>query len=490
MAIEAFGLATSTTGAVQQSIRITASSAPSALYLRWHTLEATGTIKAFDIAISCRRVKRGGRGVSEPGYGDWSDWYYEQVAIADCHPTADTTGYSYYHTLDINGLYKGEGLSGGFAFASRVNDQMDFQLKIKAIYEDAWATAYNAGVNYSPVTYANAYIGYIPTYTVSSASFDGTGNLKIVFSRPDWTRTDDSICITSYKSFAKEYVVNKQTLYPIGDGTITLPRENVSRAFKAGIAYISFTVYASYKPQQYALASVASAKVKIVDLSVSSTPTVSLNVRNKTQIIVSIGDTGDQSITSTRYNIHMVGYDDVVDNRFVTSHSAIFYFAPFDTDLTFQVQGFSSDGTAQSAIVEQTINMPAPAPIVINSISTDGKYTYGTPSGFNLRYDATSKRQVDRDVNVVKLAGRSRSSVYFGTGAEVTDTLTGKLIDQAGIELNVPDTVETFVTESTIIMLRKSGGYRHRGVLTKASTTRGPVSPVIDVQLTFEEVDD
>lgn len=488
MAIENFGISTTTSGTVPAyaSIKITADNTPSAVYILWHTLEATGTIKAFDLAVSCRRVKRGGRGVSEPQYGDWSDWYYEQIAISACNPTADETGFNYHHTLDINGLYAGEGLSGGFNFASRVNDQMDFQLKIKAIYEDDYAAKYNAGVNYSPVTYAVNYLAYVPTYSVASASFDGTGDLKITFARPNWTRTDDTVSISSVKIGGVESL-GKKAAFTVGAGVVTIPRAYASCLFKAGTAYITFTVYASYKPREFALFTGVST-VTIADLSISSTPKVSVSAIG-TQLVVNVADYADKQVKSAKWVVRLMGYSDEGDTQTLSAvGSAVFWFAPLDILLIVQVQGFSADGTAKSTIVQKSITIPCPASAVFNTISEDGKFAYGNPEGFNLFYGASSKRQMARDTNVVKLAGRERASAYFGSGAEVTEALSGNLIDLKGLEKGTAATLETIATTGTVLMLRKAGGYRHKVVLTKAVVSRGCVSPVLDVQLTIQEV--
>lgn len=486
MAIENFGIATSTTGAVQDSIRVTADSAPSALYIRWHTIEAVGTIKAFDIAVSCRRVKRGGRGVSEPQYGDWSDWYYEQVAIASCNPSQDSTGYSYYHTFDINGMYAAEGLSGGFGFANRVNDQMDFQLKIKAIYEDAWAAAYNGGVNYSAVTFGYFWLGYVPTYSVASASFDGTGDLKITFSRPNWTRTDDVVCISNVEIGGIESLGKKAT-FTVGAGVIKIPSSYASRLFKAGTASITFAVYATYKPREFSLFS-GTAGVTIADLSVSSTPKVSVTV-DGTRLYVGVSDYADKPVKSAKWIVRLLNYSADGDTQVLSKTGGVyFYFPPLGTLISVQVQGFSADGTAKSAIFQKSITIPCPATAVFNTISEDGKFAYGNPEGFNLYYGASSKRQITRDINVIKLAGRERASAYFGAGAEVTETLSGNLIDLKGLENGVAATLEKIAANGTVLMLRKANGYRHKVVLTKVVVSRGCVSPVLDVQLTVQEV--
>ena len=107
----------------------------------------------------------------------------------------------------------------------------------------------------------------------------------------------------------------------------------------------------------------------------------------------------------------------------------------------------------------------------------------------NVFYGTVGKRSGSRDVNVVKLAGRNRSSAYFGTGASVSEMVQGKLIDQAGIELDAPEALEKLATTGKVVMVRKPGGYRHRCVITKFTAQRGCVSPVVDVQLSLTEVD-
>ena len=107
----------------------------------------------------------------------------------------------------------------------------------------------------------------------------------------------------------------------------------------------------------------------------------------------------------------------------------------------------------------------------------------------NIFYGTVGKRSGSRDVNVVKLAGRNRSSAYFGAGAIVSEMVQGKMIDKDGIELGAPEKLEKLATTGKVVMVRKPGGYRHRCVITKFTAQRGCISPVVDVQLSLTEVD-
>lgn len=479
MAIEAFGLATTARGAATESIRVTAADAPADVYLRWHTLYATGVITHFDLAISVRRVKKGGGGVSEPQYGDWSDWYYERVAIASCNPQQDDAGYNYCHTLNLAGMYSKEGLSGGFAFESRANDEMDIQLKVKAVYDTTWANTWNGGVTVSEVTYSEAWIGWIPTYSVSAASFNSTHNLQLTFSRPNWARTDDIVSITSVVQNGVQIKGSKKTEAAVKNGVVTIPARLLTRNVQAGSVTVNGTVYASYKDRDHALTTFSST-VTVADLSVSSTPSISL-ARSGTRLKVTIADTGDTSVKSTSWRVKLRGGDDETDTVEGADKTVYIPFPPYDKALTVECRGLASN--AQSRLVTASITIPS---------SNDGTTITSVDDASLeavLYYGATSKRQANREANVVKLAGRSRESAYFGQGAEVSETILAKIIEVEGVELGMTETLERLATEATAVMVRRPGGYRSRCALTKCSVQRGCVSPVRDVQVTLVEVD-
>lgn len=490
MAIEAFGLATTSTGSATSSIKIESGcTAPLDVYMRWHTMQGTGVIKAFDLAVSVRRVLKsngtsagGAGGVSDTQYGDWSDWYYEQVPIAQCTPVEDSTGYNYAHTLNLAGMYAKEGLSNnGFNFATRKNDEMHFQLKIKAIYETNWANAWNNGETVSPVTYAEAWIGWIPQYTIASASFDSTGDLTVKFNRPNWLRTDDTWTLTNLVNDGYVVLKNKSVSGFVGNGTIKIPRGSFSHALNSGVSVFSFAINASYKSKGYELTT-CDGNANVADLSKSSTPIVTVQQFAKS-LGVTVRGSSDQSVMSTTFDIKLRGYDDTFDwFGGVKAGTYTFEFPPFDTPFYIDVRGHGPN--SQSALVSKgPYTIPsAKLGTVIQDIDNPSNAT-------NVFYGTVGKRSGSRDVNVVKLAGRNRSSAYFGTGASVSEMVQGKLIDQAGIELDAPEALEKLATTGKVVMVRKPGGYRHRCVITKFTAQRGCVSPVVEVQLSLTEVD-
>lgn len=490
MAIEAFGLAETSTGAATSSIKIlSGGSAPVDVYMRWHTMQGAGVIKAFDLAVSVRRVLKsngtsasGAGGVSDTQYGDWSDWYYEQVPIDQCTPTADSTGYNYAHTLNLAGMYAAEGLSNnGFNFASRQNDEMHFQLKIKAIYDPTWANAWNNGETVSPVTYAEAWIGWIPQYTIASASFDSTGDLTVKFNRPNWLRTDDTWTLTNLVNDGYVVLKNKTVSGVVGNGTIKIPRGSFSHALNAGASVFSFKINASYKSKGYELTT-CDGYANVADLSKSSTPTVTVQQFDKS-LGVTVRGSSDQAVMSTTFDIKLRGYDDKFDwFGGVKAGTYTLEFPPFDTPFYIDVRGHGPN--SQSAIVSK-----GPYTIPGDKLGTVIQDIDNPSNATNIFYGTVGKRSGSRDVNVVKLAGRSRSSAYFGAGASVSEMVQGKLIDKGGIELGAPEKLEKLATTGKVVMVRKPGGYRHRCVITKFTAQRGCVSPVVDVQLSLTEVD-
>ena len=488
MAIEAFGLATTSTGAATSSIKIeSGGSTPADVYMRWHTMQGAGVIKAFDLAVSVRRVYRSrgasttsaGGGVSDTQYGDWSDWYYEQVPIAQCMPVNDSTGYNYAHTLNLGGMYAKEGLANAFSFNARTNDEVHFQLKVKAVYETTWANAWNEGVTVSPVSYAEAWIGWIPKYTVSAASFDLTGDITLTFNRPYWQRTDDEWVLTSLNNSGAN-ILAKKISGKVGNGTIKIPRSALTRNVAAGVASrFAFTINAAYKSKGYTLTTCTGSK-QIADLSNSSTPIVTVKTDIGAMVTVSA-----ENITpkSTKFDIKLRGYGDDAD-MFTDVNAGTHYIAypPLDTPFYIDVRGRGTN--SQSIVVSK-----GPFTISSDKIGALIQDVDNSMLGAKIYYGRVSKRSGSRDINIIKLAGRERSTAYFGTGATVSETMQGKIIDQQGIEKGRADALEELVTKGKVVMVRKPGGYRHRCVISKFTAQRGCVSPVVDVQISLTEVD-
>lgn len=488
MAIEAFGLATSMTGSATSSIKIeSGGTAPADVYMRWHTMQGAGVIKAFDLAVSVRRVYRSrgatttsaGGGVSDTQYGDWSDWYYEQVPIAQCTPVSDSTGYNYAHTLNLSGMYAKEGLANAFSFNARTNDEVHFQLKVKAIYETTWANAWNEGVTVSPVSYAEAWIGWIPKYTVSAASFDLTGDITLTFNRPYWQRTDDEWVLTSLNNSGAN-ILAKKISGKVGNGTIRIPRSALTRNVAAGVASsFKFTINAAYKSKGYTLTTCTGSK-QIADLSNSSTPIVSVNTDIGAMVTVSAEASTPKS---TKFDIKLRGYGDDAD-MFTDVNAGTYYIAypPLDTPFYIDVRGRGTN--SQSVVVSK-----GPFTISSDKLGALIQDVENGAYGAKIYYGRVSKRSGSRDINIVKLAGRERSTAYFGTGATVSETMQGKIIDQQGIERGGADALEELATKGKVVMVRKPGGYRHRCVISKFTAQRGCVSPVVDVQISLTEVD-
>ena len=403
MAIEAFGLATTSTGAATSSIKIEYGGSPPAdVYMRWHTMQGAGVIKAFDLAVSVRRVYRSrgasttsaGGGVSDTQYGDWSDWYYEQVPIAQCTPVSDSTGYNYAHTLNLAGMYAKEGLANAFSFNARTNDEVHFQLKVKAVYETTWANAWNEGVTVSPVSYAEAWIGWIPKYTVSAASFDLTGDITLTFNRPYWQRTDDEWILTSLNNSGAN-ILAKKISGKVGNGTIRIPRSALTRNVSAGVATsFAFTINAAYKSKGYTLTTCTGSK-QIADLSNSSTPIVTVKTDIGAMVTVSAEATTPKS---TKFDIKLRGYGDDAD-MFTDVNAGTHYIAypPLDTPFYIDVRGRGTN--SQSIVVSK-----GPFTISSDKLGALIQDIDNSMLGAKIYYGRVSKRSGSRDINIVKLA--------------------------------------------------------------------------------------
>lgn len=473
MAIESFGLATSSTGVAGSSIRVTASSTPSGVWLRWHTLTGVGTIKAFDLAVAYQRVQTAAKGASEPQYGGWSDWFYEQVPVAQCAPVADSTGYSWSHTLNLASLYS-KMIPHGLAYSTRDNDEVHLQLKVKAVYEQSYIDA--TGQSVSDVVYSEAWIGWIPTYSVSAASFGASGDLTLTFSRPGWTRTDDRYTFTAM-SQSGQTLLGKAS-GKVGGGTVKITAKQLRRLARAGAMSYTVRIEAAYKASGYALTT-ASGTVQVVDNSTSSTVRIALTV-DGTGVRVATSDSGDKTLRSTRATVKIRGLSEDYDTAEVTVGQAVtLRFPPLDKTLTVDCVGTASD--AHSAMSSATVTVPSNGRTYLHARDDSQK-------AFSLKYGAQWKSRIDRDVDTVKLAGRRRESAFFGTGAEVSATLTGSLIDIDGVEQGLPDIAEEVAATAGVLVVRRPGGSRGEYALEKMQATYDCVSPVVKVTASLTEV--
>lgn len=476
MAIENLGISETLSGSTLDYVLITAARTPSNVYMRWHTLTGSGTIKSFMVGVALRLVSSSAKGVSESQYTGWSEWSMQEYPISQCNPSADSAGYWWGVPVNVGGIIA-KWCPHGWAYSTRDNDEIGLQLYVYAKYEQSYIDA--TGQEVSAYSWRQVRVSWVPTYSVSAMSFGTSGDLHITFSRPGWSRTDDRYTITKLQSSTADYL-SSPISGTVGDGSIRVPSSKLARSVKAGAVYVEMKIDASFRESGWTLAT-ARASLNVADKSSCTLPMLTVTNHGDYFSVKTADSKAGGTVSTQRVFLKLRGYSEDFDSDDVQiGGNATFRFPPLDKSVVVDAVGYAGDDS-----YSKTVSVTVPT-------SSGGKsyvQLEDTPTaGFALYYGQEFKRSVSPDREVVKLAGRSKSSAYFGTGAEVSTTLSGKLIDLAGIEQGTPDVAEAVAEAGGVVVVRRPGGYRQRCSIGQLDTSRGPVSPVVDVQLSMDEV--
>lgn len=344
---------------------------------------------------------------------------------------------------------------------SRKYDELDMQFSVTA--------AYVTGVTGdTPTGTAEAWVGYCPDYTVKAASFD-LDSLTIELGRSStWLRADDRWALTSLKQSGADLKPRQGDWYGNWQ-SVTIPVKSLRRNPQSGTLDIGLRINAAYKAIGSTLAT-ATGSVTVKDLSTCNTPTVTASVSNG-HATVTVADSGDRGVAITRAIVRLRGGLDCDSVECAVPGTATLPCLPAGDSVIEVVGTDSLDSTATSRTVSVTVSNPRCTPALWDTESGDV---------FDLNLDVSWSRSAAPEATVEKLAGRERSSAWFGTGAEVTCSLGAAVV---GDDLAVGEAIDK-LQEVRHAVVRMPDGYREAVAVTDFSAERSVGYATVSFSLT------
>ena len=476
MAVTQIGLSKSQSwGSQSNGLQVRPGETLQDVYLHWHTIAdfGTGWNAKFGIALNWRGVPRGVTG-GDGGYGKWqyggngSDGlYYVEVPEGEClHRASPSGGTDWCHSFDLAGILDAV-FPDGLSFSARDYDEVQFSLTINAIYSEACAAI--EGYPNSPSSFADLYIGFVPTFVLESASVT-LENLVIDYGADGWERRDDSY---SARLTQGGKPLGSAAGRVSGVGRIVIPLSSLARTPKPSQTLsVDIEMNPSYRGISGGWASIAGS-VSVDDATKCNTPTIAASV-SEGALVVTVTDSGDRGVPITGLSVALEGGGLSCDRASASLGKAVYMYPPFDIQLTVSCTATGDESMCQT---EQTVQeIPSNLMFALTRID-DG-------SSGSLAYNVERSKSVTREMSEVKLRGHERSSVAFGDGSTVSRSLKGTLSAEDHDDADFFDSL----ADAGLVIVRYPGGDRF--VAAIGSVSISPTKSKTDVSLTMTEVED
>lgn len=473
MAVVGLGLAFQAgSSAAAGGLVIPSAQAPSDIVVVWQTSSVYPSewCASFTVAVNWRYVLRGG-----DGWSDWKNdnedasdgWWFATVPAAQCSPMALGVGTSWALSLSqLNGFLAH---IGNLAFASRSYDAVGLTIKCKANYADGTLDA--TGSPSSPVSYADASILWQPSGAVESISY-GVETVVVKYDMSGWARTDDAFTLRVLSVLGAGSLIGAPVeLMRTAPGTLELPLSALLKVPGGGDATAAIDVRPSYCATS--LATIFGG-TPFVNASVCNDPGLECVANSDGSLSVTLSDEGGQvpDVPIVAATVSIDGGTLDCDSQTISPGETAVFWPPLDVPLSVSCFAWGDDSTNQASAEVDAI--PSKAAI---SISTqDGRSA-------RFAYNVSASRSLSRECEELKLAGRDRSTVFFGEGATVTRSIGATVFEGSGEHAFVLS-----LDGARDVIVRLPDGDRFLGAVTAVSVDRGLSTD--DVSLTMTEVAD
>lgn len=417
------------------------------VYLRWATVTGTDTLASFEVSLTWRGVPKATATNPATTYGPWQ-------TVSKTLPAADMAhvkraGLHQWAVALTDIVGTSMCTSSSWAFGRRKYDELDIQASVTA--------AYVSGVTGDmPTGTTECWIGYVPDYTLKSASFD-LDALTLTLSRTaSWYRADDRWALTALD-------IDGAALTPRGGEayghweSVVIPCKSLRRTPTAGALTAALRVNAAYKPTGSTLTTV-DGSVMVADLSTCNTPLVSVQLANG-HATVTVTDSGDRGVPITRAVVRLRDGLAVDVQECAVPGTVTLPCLPAGESVIEVTGGDSKDSTSNSRTVATRVDVRRCSPALWDTETGDV---------FDLAFDIEWSRSAAPEAVVEKLAGRERSSAWYGVGGEVTASLSASVI---GDDLAVGQAIDA-LQEVRRAVVRVPDGYRHPVAVTDFSAER------------------
>lgn len=441
MAITNIVLSDNRTSASGGNKRITAAHTPSALYVKFRTIDKDSQAK-IDLAIAYEFVARGDvRGGDDYGgyvtSGGSTKWWYRQFDVSGSdvwvsERDALVPGYLWSLPLDFTSTdptSSGTSIvsaltNGDWSFANRKYDAIHLHIKVKTLYY------VGSTLTASDVSHADRYIGYIPTYTATGASLTTSG-LHVTYSSPDWDRSSDRWEVTRLRQGTRDVTSTKSKPWGqvAGAGAITIPRGAISYVPEDGTLSGEIRMNATWRPAGEEFASMSFTGLAFENNAEANTPSVTRREDADSGIVsVTVTDSGDEDVSLSTALVTLVGGGLASDSQTIPIGGTATFAPPIGEGYTISCIGFASDGTR----AKRAANVSG-GPVSVGDVGggvvisdADGEST------IHVIRDTDVSETVTPEAETVKLAGRRRPSVFYGEGGTHDMTVRGTVFVEDG----------------------------------------------------------
>ena len=422
------------------------------VFLRFSTMSGADWNSSFEIGLDWQGVAAATEARPDTSYGGWSSTKktLDLSAVAHGHARG-----RYEWAVPLSSIVDAGTFDtlGAWGFGTRRYDEIHIRLSIRSLYKQADGD----GATASPVGVGEAWVGYVPDYAVTAASFDLDG-IRLTLSRsPSWHRCDDRWALQLLSLDGRSLVGPDEVWGSVDDPVV--PRSSLRSLPASGTLAVRLRVNAAYKARGMTL-STASGTVALKDLSTCDSPKVAVAVSDG-DLVAKIEDSGDRGVPITRAVVRLRGGLSVDEVEVSVPGTATLRLAPQGA---CTVEAVGTDGKAATSVsktVTATANvLPAQAFPCLLDVETG--------EAFPLSADVEWSRRREQEMTVEKLAGRSRASSWLGHGADVTGTLAASVIGADAVAGPMAERMASIRRA----LVRMPDGYRAVCAVTGASTER------------------
>lgn len=494
MAIHSIGLSEKASESADFSKRfiVRAEDDPTALFLKWRTASGVDVNESFDIALNYRvvpKVTTEGGGIS--GWAtDWDTW--AKVRAIHCKPQYVDGGwqwsFDFAALLGMTSADKSEDgpfmdgnvdilydlfYNGGFGFADRYYDRIEFGLRVKSHYVGGDAGADETigmpgTATTSPRTDTTFVLDYVPNYAIQGVYCDSFDSVKIKYTCSDlWLRSDDRFCVESMMVFDEngengvEIAASKPwgTVSRDGDAKIvTVPMSSLSDMPLGKKVSVEVRFNPSYgaSGDEFASASLATPDM-CQGGGAANTPYVTFtNPNTKGVLEIEAMDSGEDIKPITHCFVKLRGSDKPFDQMIIpVNELTALPYAPRGVRLTFVVVGiaYGDDGRPiLSNVVRPEVTVMPLAAVEVVSLRNPSARAFA-------RYNLSVDGGLSPDKNMVLLQDRPLPSSSYGKGSISEWSLSFDIppAEYLRRDLEGEDAWRHVVSSGDCVMLRADG---------------------------------
>lgn len=398
------------------------------IYLTWETEYGNPPNVGFSITFKFTGLLKG-----KTGYMPQKTW---TVSPKYASLTTKAIGNSdgrvrWFYAISAGNLSGLKAVNGGtWLYKDRVCDTVTMNVAITPSWgsNDPMGDGSTAG----DTAQATVYVGYLAAYTVTSAYYEDADTFCIAYDTT-WTRKDDRYAIGSGSYVTTDYsqvAVNGQWGTITAPGLIKVPKSDLKQYLAGKVVHFELTFNPYYRPAAY-FAQTWSGELSVAQVTECNGVNISVAMPANDPYGLMIGctDAGDYGVacTEARVRVHGRGFEDWFVEKTVEV-GKLEYISPLPLNVPLVIEAVGVNGAAVSArtAAKTYAGIDAPGLCIVQAAES------GSGNRLLLRYNMEFGIDSEADSTTLKLAGRERSSAFYGTGGSKSITVKGDLLDEVG----------------------------------------------------------